>query len=271
MTGAEAEGPVLICGGTSLMLVEYLADLEPYRKAASVLKGGGRVALVKRFGKPGETFPEPALAAVLDEGGVPLWSSLPAPDIDGEAGKRCLASGVPEAWPETGLFYGPEFPGEKLLILGGGHVGRALAFFACRLGFEVTVADDREEFARAEDFPAGTATIAGAFAETIGSFPFDGSTYAVILTRGHLCDLECLRAILGREYRYAGLIGSARKSGMLFDQAIADGFPPEKVRAVHSPVGLPIGAETPEEIAVSILAEMVAVRRKAARPERRQS
>jgi xanthine dehydrogenase accessory factor len=139
-------------------------------------------------------------------------------------------------------------------------VGAALAEGAVRLGFKVTVADDRPEFAAPGRFGPEVATMAGGYSETIAAFPADPASYAVILTRGHLFDLESCRAILKREWRYAGLIGSKRKVGMIRGQLAEDGYPAERIASLHSPIGLDIGAETPEEIAISILAEMIGVR-----------
>ena len=96
------------------------------------------------------------------------------------------------------------------------------------------------------------------------SFPFDSATYVVMVTRGHLTDLECVRALLPRKYRYAGFIGSERKAKLLREQLAADGFEQAKIDALHAPIGLAINAETPAELAVAILAEIVAVRRHAA-------
>jgi xanthine dehydrogenase accessory factor len=97
----------------------------------------------------------------------------------------------------------------------------------------------------------------------VQDFPFDSATYAVMVTRGHLSDLECVRAVLTRTYRYAGFIGSERKARLLREQLARDGFAQEKIDSLHAPIGLAIKAETPAELAVAILAELVAVRRNA--------
>ena len=122
--------------------------------------------------------------------------------------------------------------------------------------------DDRPEFVAAGRFRPDIATKQGSYSDIVAAFPFDPATYVVTVSRGHLFDLECSRAVLKREFRYAGLIGSKRKIGLILDQLRADGYPDELVASLHSPIGLDIGAETPEEIAISILAEMIHVRRK---------
>ena len=105
------------------------------------------------------------------------------------------------------------------------------------------------------------ATLCGGYAEILRDFPVDSATYIVIVTHGHLHDLECVRAILGRRYRYAGFIGSARKTRLLLEQVRSEGFAQEKIDGLHAPIGVDIRAETPEEIAISILGEMIATRR----------
>lgn len=251
MQGLEAEGPAMVCGGVSRILVEPLRDRAPYRTALARLERGQRVLLVKR--------PAAGTVAVMTEDGT--WAHGAEASADLELATEALASGRPAL--EGDLFYAPLAPREQLLILGGGHVGRALAALAAGLGFTVTVGDDRPEFADPARFPAGVATLTGSYTDLIAGFPFDPATYVVIATRGHLCDLECVRAVLARPYRYAGLMGSRRKCRLVLDQALKDGHDPARVEALYAPIGLAIGAETPEELAVALAAELVAVRRHA--------
>jgi len=256
MQGTEAEGTDMVCGGTSRVLVEPLASKAAYAVARALLRRGERVLLARRT-TTGES-------AAMDGSGT--WSPAVPEGADREAARFALEHGRPVLDAEAGLFYDPVLPPEKLLVLGGGHVGRAVAALAPALGFAVTVADDRPEFVAPSRFPAGVAAICGAFPELVRDFPFDAATYVVIVTRGHLADLESLRAVLGRPWRYAGLIGSRRKVRLLKEQVLADGCDPAKVAAVHAPIGLDIGAETPEELAVSIAGELVAARRGVAAP-----
>ena len=261
MQGTEAEGDDMVCGGTCRLLVEYVADTTPYAMLLQRLQKGEKVLLVKKLEGPGEGTPAAVLIAVHDEGGAHLQGADAHPDKATAA--RCLRTGQPAFSREAGLFYDPIFPDEKLLILGGGHVGRSVAVMATELDFKVTIADDRKALLAPERFPPGVKTICGSYADVAREFPLDSASYVVIVTRGKASDLECIRAILRRTFRYAGFIGSTRKAKMLLDQLREDGFPQEKVAAVHSPIGLDIKAETPAEIAVSILAELVAVRRNA--------
>ena len=261
--GSEIEGSDMICGGTSRLIVEPLGGPQdparaPYRLARERLVRGERTLLAKTLGPGGG----PAAVAVLDENGAPLLGTLPAghePAIT-----RALATGTAVLLRDYDLFLDPVFPDDKLLVLGGGYVGQAVAWHAARMGFAVTVADDRPEFSGAGRFPPGVQARCGAYTAIVESFPFDAATYVVMVTRGHLTDLECVRAVLRRSWRYAGFIGSARKARLLREQLTRDGFDAARIDQLHSPIGLRIGAETPDELAVSILAEIITVRRNVA-------
>ena len=155
-----------------------------------------------------------------------------------------------------------------LLVFGGGHVGLALARLGRSLGFEVVVADDREEYARAERFPAGVKAVRSARDYTVSpeALAPGRERYVAIVTRCWETDLAALRPWLAEgapTTKYLGLIGSGRKIRGVFDRLREEGISEERIRSVHAPIGLEIGAVTPEEIAVSILAEVTAVRRAA--------
>ena len=169
---------------------------------------------------------------------------------------------------ETGLICGgqmdvyiePIEPSPELYIIGAGHVGYHLARVAHEVGFRVHVVDDREKFANRERFPAAEEVIAGDISAWLASTQLPPHAYAVIVTRGHTNDLEALRALAPRELRYLGLIGSRAKVARIYDALTADRMPAEYLKRVHAPIGLDIGAVTPQEIAVSILAELIAVK-----------
>jgi xanthine dehydrogenase accessory factor len=148
-----------------------------------------------------------------------------------------------------------------LLVVGGGHIGSALATVGNLCGFSVAVVDDRADFANAERFPQADTVICGDFVETLRKFPIDANTYIVCVTRGHKHDEASLRQVAGSPAAYVGMIGSRRRVGIVLNHLIEDGADPEAVARVHTPVGLDIGAETPEEIAVSIMGEVIRVRR----------
>ena len=169
---------------------------------------------------------------------------------------------------ETGLICGgqmdvyiePIEPSPELYIVGAGHVGFHLARLAHEVGFRVHVVDDREKFANSERFPNAVEIVVDDIPAWIGRASLQAHAYAVIVTRGHTNDLEALRALAPRELRYLGLIGSRAKVARIYDALTADQMPAEYLKRVHAPIGLDIGAVTPQEIAVSILAELIAVK-----------
>ncbi len=156
----------------------------------------------------------------------------------------------------------PVLPRERLLIFGGGHVGLALCEMAARCGFAVTVVDDRPAFAFRERFPWAEQVLCEDFVQAIARLHVGRRDYAAILTRGHAHDGDCLCALLkGPEPAYLGMIGSRPRVKAMRELLAREGFPAGRLAALHSPIGLSIGAVTPEEIAVSILAELIMVKR----------
>ena len=169
---------------------------------------------------------------------------------------------------ETGLICGgqmdvyiePIEPSPELYVIGAGHVGTHLAHLAQEVGFHVHVVDDREKFANRDRFPAATEVLTEDIPAWLARTNLTPNAYVVIVTRGHTNDLEALRALAPRDLRYLGLIGSRAKVARIYDALTADGMPAEHLKKVHAPIGLDIGAVTPQEIAVSILAELIAVK-----------
>jgi xanthine dehydrogenase accessory factor len=169
---------------------------------------------------------------------------------------------------ETGLICGgqmdvyiePIEPSPELYVIGAGHVGTYLAQLAQEVGFHVHVVDDREKFANRERFPAATEVVTEDIPGWLGRTNLTSHAYVVIVTRGHTNDLEALRALAPRQLRYLGLIGSRAKVARIYDALRTDGMAAEHLNRVHAPIGLDIGAVTPQEIAVSILAELIAVK-----------
>ncbi len=149
----------------------------------------------------------------------------------------------------------------KLVICGAGHIAIPLAQFTRRLGFSVTVIDDRPQFANQSRFE-NCKVIAGNFTSVIQNLPIDNSTFVVVITRGHEHDVDCLAEILPMETAYVGLIGSRRRVRFVLELLFKKDIPSDRLEDLFAPIGLPIGAESPEEIALSIAAELVCVRRK---------
>ena len=148
-----------------------------------------------------------------------------------------------------------------LLIVGGGHIGQSLAAIASQVGFSVAVLDDRAAFANIERFPTADQVICGDFVEELRRFSIDAHTYIVLVSRGHKQDELSLREVATSEAAYVGMIGSRRRVGAVLTHLTREGLPQEALARVHTPIGLDIGAETPEEIAVSIIAQIISVRR----------
>jgi xanthine dehydrogenase accessory factor len=148
-----------------------------------------------------------------------------------------------------------------LCLFGAGHVAQPLARMAKAVGFRVEVADDRVKFANSARFPEADAIVVDSFPEAAARMTLGRNSYAVVVTRGHKGDGEALRVVLGRELRFVGLLGSRPKMVHIFADLEEQGVPAAELARVHCPLGVEIGATSPEEIAVSILAEMIAVRR----------
>jgi xanthine dehydrogenase accessory factor len=160
------------------------------------------------------------------------------------------------------IYLEPRRPAPRLIIAGAGHVGLAVARLGVFLGFAVEIIDDRPEFASPERFPGVERVTVGDPARVLERAAIDGTTSIVLVTRGHRHDAAALRACIRRPAAYIGMIGSRRKVGLLRDEFLARGWASAaQWDRIHSPIGLPIGSRTVEEIAVSIAAELVAVRR----------
>ena len=147
-----------------------------------------------------------------------------------------------------------------LYVIGAGHVGFHLAKLAHTIGFKIHVLDDREKFASRERFPNASEVVNEDIPAWLERTKLPSHAYVVIVTRGHTNDLDALRALAPRELRYLGLIGSRAKVARISDQLLSEGMPPDVLKQVHAPIGLDIGAVTPQEIAVSILSELIAVK-----------
>lgn len=144
-----------------------------------------------------------------------------------------------------------------LILLGGGHVACPVAKIGKLLGFHITVMDDRAEFVTKERFPEADERILGSFEELSAKIPPYENAYYVVITRGHSGDALCAAQLLKRPYAYLGMIGSRTKVRLTREKLMEQGFAAEQLDTIHAPIGLPIGGQLPEEIAVSIMAEIV--------------
>jgi xanthine dehydrogenase accessory factor len=163
------------------------------------------------------------------------------------------------------IFIEPILPPALLYIFGAGHVAHSLYRTAKDVGFDVTVIDDRETYANRDRFPHARDVMAQDFDQATSNLQISDAAYIVIVTRGHRDDMRILRWAVQTPARYVGMIGSKRKTIAIFRELQKEGIPAELLHRVHAPIGLDIGAITPEEIAVSITAELIAVRRRVER------
>jgi xanthine dehydrogenase accessory factor len=183
-----------------------------------------------------------------------LHMSLTAKEAE-EAGMICGG--------DLEVFIEPILTAPTIYIFGGGHISLPLAQMGKLIGFKIAVIDDRAEFANAERFPEAEMVLAGDFTKAFSKLKIDKTSYIVIVTRGHQNDELVLEWAVGTPVKYIGMIGSQTKVKTVFSHLLAKGVSKETLDNIHSPIGLAIGAQTPEEIAVSILAEIIKVRRSA--------
>lgn len=160
---------------------------------------------------------------------------------------------------EAGVYAEQITGGKKIVICGAGHVGIAIARIGRMIGCDVTVIDDRMSFAE-QARAAGVKVICDAFTDALQQIPGDANTWFVIVTRGHKWDKVCLKEIAQKPHAYIGLMGSRRRVKIVMQNLAEEGIDPEVLSRVYTPVGLKIGAETPEEIAVSVMAEIIQVK-----------
>jgi xanthine dehydrogenase accessory factor len=157
-------------------------------------------------------------------------------------------------------FIEPRQDPTEVVVVGGGHVGLAVARAAHFAGYRVAVIDDRSDFANAERFPDADSVVVGEVDRALAAYPVAATSAVVIVTRGHKYDYQALAVAARSAAFYVGLMGSRRKVALIYRQLIDDGIPPERLRDIHAPIGLNIGAVTPEEIALSIVAEITMAR-----------
>jgi xanthine dehydrogenase accessory factor len=163
----------------------------------------------------------------------------------------------PRPSTRSGVAYLPVLPRCRLLIVGAGHVARAVAELADQVDFDVWVMDDREKYASAERFPMAKRILVGNYASRLKDFQADENTYALVITRGHAHDQEAVFHLAEKPFRYLGMIGSRRKIRLIFDDLVREGVPQAALDRVYAPLGIDIGSQTVPEIAVSIVAQLV--------------
>jgi xanthine dehydrogenase accessory factor len=279
LTGADASQMEMICGGEVAVLVEHIAANEPgqvefFRKLAQSATDRRRSWLVTALPAPGSnTQIAHALVRPLtsrfDQGlelvaRSPVDFDLPLDELSALAQRLQTAGSrypVLHQYGQQRLLVEPLGSPGTLFLFGGGHVSQKLAPLAEILGFRVVVVDDRPEFANKERFPwADEFVVPASFDDAVEQCNIDPESYLVIVTRGHLHDKTVLAQALRTPAAYIGMIGSIRKRNAVYDDLRDEGFTHSDFKRVYSPIGLKIGAESPEEIAVSIAAELIQVR-----------
>ena len=162
---------------------------------------------------------------------------------------------------QLNIFVEPVIPQPRAFIFGGGHVSKSISKVATLAGFLTTIVDDREAFANRERFPEAEETYADEYESVFPKLPVTSTSYLIIVTRGHRDDMRVLRWAVGTPAKYISMIGSKRKTISVIHELEKEGFQRETFERIFAPMGLEIGAESPEEIAISVVAEMIAVRR----------
>ena len=261
LTQDEAVEGGMICGGRCTMLVEPIApdrDADVFAAVARAQAGGEPVVAITLLSP--ETRPR-KLALTAD--GTLRGKSDPGTGAAlRETAERALAAERPEfaAEPVT-VHFDPILPRPGAYIFGGGHVAVPVAHLADLVGFRVVVIDDRAEFANRERFPRADQVLVASVADAFRQLRIGEDSYVVTVTRGHAMDEEVAAEALRTPARYIGMIGSKRKVAAVLERLRKRGFSEGDLARIHAPIGIDIHSETVEEIAVSIAAEMIAVRR----------
>lgn len=249
----------LTCGGTAVMFIEpvfrdeMLAQV--YAACVSTAARGDRAIVVTD--------------AVWIEG--PQKALLAGDELIGRASREmCLVARSVDARAESPILAGqvlaePLVGKPRLVVFGGGHVGARVAEAAAFAGWRVTVVDDRAEFADPARHPVAEATMTCDYHDIPQSLGIGADTYVVVATRGHQHDAVVVDQLARLETRYLGMLGSRRKVALTWKLLEEQGIPRPRLDRIHAPVGLSIGADTPEEIAISVVAELVATRRQGSR------
>lgn len=258
----------LICGGRMQILVDPCRDeaaKQYIRTLAATLERGIGCCEVVAFDEEKSGLPATACWLADGEGNVlascrtgSAESAASLPEVVAQNMPRLSDRPRPKAI--SGVAYFANLERCRLLIVGGGHVGQAVASWAADLDFDVWVVDDRDIYVTEERFPRAQRRVCGPIGEVLPQLEITPNTYCLIVTRGHNHDEEALYHLVNRGARYVGMIGSRRKIKLIFDDLRREGVSDEALAGVYAPLGIDIGSQTVPEIAVSILAELVAHR-----------
>jgi xanthine dehydrogenase accessory factor len=264
----------LICGGRMKMLVDPIRPGEDavyyHALAERALEGRGftEAVVLDQGASDGRVAADRWL---LDEAGsVVAARSAGKLPIDLLPNLRPISQ-RPRPYVLAGVSYLPRLSRVRLVIVGGGHVGLKVAELAHDADFDIWVVDDREKYCNAERFPCAQKLVAGPIDASLRGLDINDNTFCIIVTRGHQHDEEALFALIKTPAQFVGMIGSRRKIRLIFDDLLREGITAEALKRVHAPLGLDIGSQTVPEIAVSIVAELIAHRNLGQNPYQRPS
>ena len=260
------------------------SDLELLSEAARLLTKGKTVALCTVIEKKGSAPRDVGAKMLVDEDGK-NFGTIGGGSVERALVDECLkainqhrskkvtfnlSKTQIDGTSETGMICGGELtvladviePTPRLIIVGSGHVALPLANVASVVGFKTVVVDDERKLAGKEHFPMAENILSGDYTQVLGALELTANDYVVIAHGEPEHDYAALRSVVDRNAAYVGLLGSRTKASILTQRLRTEGFDEERVRALRAPLGLDIGAETPEEIVISILAEIIQFRRK---------
>jgi xanthine dehydrogenase accessory factor len=278
LTNADSAGLGMICGGRGTLLMEYIdpaggAKSDVFAALFELLKSGGRGWLVTgvESGAEGTGVAGPGAEAgvgrltvrrcLVDASGAVTGDAPGSLDALQGLAKTGGALGGHTAGDRPGIYVQPVGAPGTVYVFGAGHCGKSLIPLLNTVGFRTVIVDDRTDFANADRFPDADAVVVPAsFHDAMEALPVDEQSYLVIMTRGHLFDRSVLAQALRTPAAYVGMIGSKKKIAETYQALREQGFSDQDFARVHAPIGVAIGAETPEEIAVSIAAEIIQAR-----------
>ena len=259
----------LVCGGTMYFYLEPFREPDDFsdigHELLSAYDGGEPAALATVVRSEGDTAQLGAKLLLRSDGSIA--GSIGTAELDEtalEIAARVASVGANEAVTiddKTELFVEGFTTPPTLVMVGGGHVGKATADLAHRLGYRVYIVDDREDFANPERFPYAEETIVTPYTDWATHLDVNVNSFIVVASRGHWFDDVALESALTTRARYVGLLGSRRKTLMIYQRLLQLGIPRERLAEVRAPIGLDIGALEPEELAVSIMSEIIMARR----------
>jgi xanthine dehydrogenase accessory factor len=272
LTGKEASAFDMVCGGLGEVLLSFISGSDPslsevFRKAIAAISGQGKGWLITQYSKENFSRQSSDFCFITEEkdiiGNLFLKEETLKTIFQSEQPTLLLRN------PDSSeiIFADKVQKKNTAFIFGGGHVAKDTAFLADFVGFQTVVLDDRAEFSNQERFPNCQVLTVKSYTD-LPNLPIDNQSFVIIVTRGHLGDYDVLKQVLRTDAFYIGMIGSKNKRDLIYERLRKEGIDEEQIKRIHSPIGLPIHGETPAEIAVSIIAEMILARsRKESLPE----